>query len=44
MYAYLDSVTLGALVNREIKPDADMAVLKNIRRRATIALREAAAA
>ena len=34
MYAYLDSVTLSALVNREVKADADMAVLKNIRRRA----------
>ncbi|MGD9871372.1 MAG: Fe-S cluster assembly transcriptional regulator IscR [Thauera sp.] len=34
MYAYLDSVTLDALVNRRIQPDGDMAVLKNIRRRA----------
>ena len=36
MYAYLDSVTLDALVNRRVKPDADMAVLRNIRRRATL--------
>lgn len=35
MYAYLDSVTLDALVNRRVQPDADMAVLRNIRRRAT---------
>ncbi|MFT3758354.1 Fe-S cluster assembly transcriptional regulator IscR [Thauera sp.] len=44
MYAYLDSVTLRALVERQIKPDADMAVLKNIRRRATLRAREIAAA
>ncbi len=44
MYAYLDSVTLHALVRREVRPDADMAVLKNIRRRATLAVREVAAA
>lgn len=44
MYAYLDSVTLHALVQREVRPDADMAVLKNIRRRATLAVRAAAAA
>lgn len=44
MYAYLDSVTLEALVNREVRPDADMAVLKNIRRRATLATRTVAAA
>ena len=36
MYAYLDSVTLDALVNRRVKPDADMAVLRNIRRRTTL--------
>ena len=35
-YAYLDSVTLDALVNRRVKPDADMAVLRNLRRRATL--------
>lgn len=44
MYAYLDSVSLGALVQREIKPDPDMNVLKDVRRRAAIALRETAAA
>lgn len=44
MYAYLDSVSLAALVQREIKPDPDMNVLKDVRRRAAIALREAAAA
>jgi Rrf2 family iron-sulfur cluster assembly transcriptional regulator len=37
-------VTLGALVRREVKADADMSVLKDVRRRATISLREAAAA
>ncbi|ENO90265.1 Fe-S cluster assembly transcriptional regulator IscR [Thauera linaloolentis] len=44
MYAYLDSVTLQALVERKVKPDADMAVLKSIRRRATLQVREVAAA
>lgn len=44
MYAYLDSVSLAALVQREIKPDPDMNVLKDVRRRAAVALREAAAA
>ncbi|ENO82088.1 Rrf2 family protein [Thauera sp. 28] len=44
MYAYLDSVTLEALVNRQVRPDADMAVLKNIRRRATLALHASAVA
>ena len=44
MYAYLDSVTLRALVERQVKPDSDMAVLKNIRRRATLQAREFAAA
>ncbi|MFU2488909.1 Fe-S cluster assembly transcriptional regulator IscR [Thauera sp. WH-1] len=43
MYAYLDSVTLEALVNRQVRPDADMAVLKNIRRRATLATSTVAA-
>lgn len=44
MYAYLDSVTLDALVNRRVRPDADMAVLRNIRRRAAVgAVREIAA-
>jgi Rrf2 family iron-sulfur cluster assembly transcriptional regulator len=44
MYEYLDSVTLGALVMREVKADPDMSVLKDVRRRAMISLREAAAA
>ncbi|MCK2088085.1 Fe-S cluster assembly transcriptional regulator IscR [Thauera aromatica] len=44
MYAYLDSVTLEALVNRRVHPDPDMAVLKNIRRRAVAAMHEVAAA
>ena len=43
MYAYLDSVSLSALVKREVKPDADMAVLKSIRRRAIVQVREIAA-
>ncbi len=34
MYAYLDSVTLRALVNREVQAEPDMAVLKSIRHRA----------
>ena len=42
MYAYLDSVSLSALVEREVKPDADMAVLKNLRRRAIVQVREIA--
>lgn len=44
MYEYLDSVTLGALVRREVKPDGDMTVIKEVRRRAMVSLREAAAA
>ena len=44
MYAYLDSVTLDALVNRRVRPDSDMAVLRNIRRRAAVGtVREIAA-
>lgn len=43
MYEYLDSVSLGALVKQQIKPDPDMSVLKEVRRRAIISLREAAA-
>ena len=43
IYAYLDSVSLSALVKREVKPDADMAVLKSIRRRAIVQVREIAA-
>jgi len=44
MYEYLDSVTLGALVMREVKADPDMSVLKDLRRRAMISVREIAAA
>ncbi|MGL1833835.1 Fe-S cluster assembly transcriptional regulator IscR [Rhodocyclaceae bacterium SMB388] len=44
MYEYLDSVTLEALVKQQLKPDPDMNVLKEVRRRATISLREAATA
>jgi Rrf2 family iron-sulfur cluster assembly transcriptional regulator len=44
MYEYLDSVTLGALVRREVTPDGDMTVIKEVRRRAMISLREVAAA
>lgn len=44
MYEYLDSVTLNALVHREVKADPDMSVLKDVRRRAMVAMREAAAA
>jgi Rrf2 family iron-sulfur cluster assembly transcriptional regulator len=44
MYAYLDSVTLHALVNREVRPEDDRGVLVNVRRRAAVALRETAAA
>jgi Rrf2 family iron-sulfur cluster assembly transcriptional regulator len=44
MYAYLDSVTLHALVNREVRPEDDKGVLVNVRRRAAVALRETAAA
>ena len=44
MYAYLDSVTLDALVNRRVLPDADIAVLKSIRRRASAPSRHIVAA
>lgn len=44
MYSYLDSVSLGALVAREIQPDPDVNVLKEVRRRALTPLREAASA
>lgn len=42
MYEYLDSVTLSALVKQEVKADSDVNVIKDVRRRATISLREAA--
>lgn len=44
MYEYLDSVTLGALVTRQVTPEPDMSVIKDVRRRATISLRQVAAA
>ncbi|MFN3984243.1 MAG: Fe-S cluster assembly transcriptional regulator IscR [Rhodocyclaceae bacterium] len=44
MYEYLDSVTLEALVTRQIRSDPDMSVIKDVRRRAKVSLREAAAA
>lgn len=44
MYSYLDSVTLGALVDREIKPDPDVNVLREVRRRASVPLHDAATA
>ncbi|MCK0512987.1 Fe-S cluster assembly transcriptional regulator IscR [Aromatoleum buckelii] len=44
MYEYLDSVTLAALVMREVKAEADTSVLKDVRRRAMISVREVAAA
>ena len=43
MYAYLDSVTLDALVNRRILPDSDTSVLKNMHRRSMAATRQVAA-
>ena len=33
IYAYLDSVSLEALVKHQVRPDADMTVLKSVRRR-----------
>lgn len=44
MYEYLDSVTLEALVTRQVRSDPDMSVIKDVRRRAKVSLREAAAA
>lgn len=41
MYEYLDSVTLGNLVMREVTADPDVNVIKDVRRRATILLHEA---
>ncbi len=43
MYAYLDSVTLNALVNREVQPDPDTGTLKSARRHASVILHEAVA-
>jgi Rrf2 family iron-sulfur cluster assembly transcriptional regulator len=44
MYAYLDSVTLGALVAREVEPDPDVNVLREVRRRAANTLQDVATA
>lgn len=44
MYEYLDSVSLGALVMREIKADPEPRTLKSLRRRADLSLRESTAA
>ncbi|HRQ59002.1 MAG TPA: Fe-S cluster assembly transcriptional regulator IscR [Azoarcus taiwanensis] len=44
MYEYLDSVSLGALVRQQVKPDPNMSVLKDVRRRATISLRQSVTA
>ncbi|THF66072.1 Fe-S cluster assembly transcriptional regulator IscR [Pseudothauera nasutitermitis] len=42
MYEYLASVTLAALVRREVKPEEDVSIIVDVRRRAMVALREAA--
>ncbi|AUM00005.1 Fe-S cluster assembly transcriptional regulator IscR [Zoogloeaceae bacteirum Par-f-2] len=44
MYEYLASVTLAALVNREIKAEPDVSVIVDVRRRAMSSLREAVSA
>jgi Rrf2 family iron-sulfur cluster assembly transcriptional regulator len=44
MYEYLDSVTLAALVNRQVKADPDVNIIKDVRRRAVVSLREAMSA
>jgi len=44
MYEYLASVTLAALVNREVKAEPDVSVIVDVRRRAMNALREAVSA
>ena len=41
MYEYLDSVTLSNLVMREVEADPEINVIKDVRRRATVSLREA---
>lgn len=43
IYAYLDSVTLDALVSHQVRPDPDMTVLKSIRRRSRMPVHEIAA-
>lgn len=44
MYEYLDSVTLAALVMRQVTPEKDTGRSKDTRRRAVIALHETAVA
>jgi Rrf2 family iron-sulfur cluster assembly transcriptional regulator len=44
MYEYLDSVTLAALVRREVAPESEVNIIKDVRRRSVITLREAAVA
>ncbi len=44
MYEYLASVTLAALVHREVKPETEGNVIVDVRRRAMISLREAMSA
>ena len=43
IYAYLDSVSLEALVKHQVRPDADMTVLKSVRRRSRMPVHEIAA-
>ena len=43
IYAYLDSVSLEALVKRQVRPDPDMTVLKSVRRRSRMPVHEIAA-
>ena len=43
IYAYLDSVSLEALVKHQVRPDADMSVLKSVRRRSRMPVHEIAA-
>lgn len=44
MYAYLESVTLGALVKSEIRPDPETAVMKNMYQRVRVVTHDAAVA
>ncbi|MDY0072839.1 MAG: Fe-S cluster assembly transcriptional regulator IscR [Thauera sp.] len=44
MYAYLDSVSLQALVERDIQPETELTVIRNIRRRAAARVHEIATA
>jgi Rrf2 family iron-sulfur cluster assembly transcriptional regulator len=44
MYQYLESVTLAALVHREVKAEPDVNIIVDVRRRALTSLREAMSA